>query len=152
MNKLRSLLLSLGLGAGLMYFYDPDQGRRRRAQMRDQIDSVKNRSDEAIDKTVRDFQNRSRGWVAEASSIFNRKEASDWVVRERIRSRLGFLSSHPGSIDVEVMEGIAHLSGPILAEDVDGVIAGISTVPGVRNVENRLEVHESPEGDSRFTG
>ena len=30
-------LLTLGLGAAAMYFFDPQQGRRRRARVRDQL-------------------------------------------------------------------------------------------------------------------
>ena len=33
-------LLFLGLGAALMYFYDPQTGRRRRAGLKDQVDST----------------------------------------------------------------------------------------------------------------
>jgi osmotically-inducible protein OsmY len=140
MSKLRSWLITLGLGAGLMYFYDPEQGRRRRAGIRDQVDSLKSRSDDAIEKTARDLQNRTRGWLAEARALVSRQEASDWVVSERARSKIGFLTSHPGSIEVDVQDGTAILSGPILADEVDKLVSGISKVPGIRNVENKLQV------------
>jgi hypothetical protein len=41
MKNLRSWMSAVGLGAGLMYLFDPDHGPRRRAQFRDQIDDWK---------------------------------------------------------------------------------------------------------------
>ena len=36
----RSFLFTLGLGAALMYYYDPLLGRSRRARMRDRLDTL----------------------------------------------------------------------------------------------------------------
>jgi hypothetical protein len=40
MNKGLAVLVGAGMGAGLMYFYDPQMGRRRRALTRDQLISL----------------------------------------------------------------------------------------------------------------
>src|SRR5687768_7198497 len=42
MNKGIALLGGLGLGAGLMYFFDPALGRRRRVVARDQLTAATN--------------------------------------------------------------------------------------------------------------
>jgi hypothetical protein len=75
-NNGLTLIGGIGMGAALMYMLDPDRGRRRRALARDQLAHVAKRVPDALDATARDLQNRTRGLVAEASSIFTSDEAS----------------------------------------------------------------------------
>lgn len=158
MGRLNTLLMGLLAGVGFMYFYDPDMGNRRRALARDRIVSVRNSSDEAIEKGLRDLRNRSRGLLAETMSRFRGDDASDWVLRERVRSELGLVSRHPSAIEVEVMNGAVVLNGHILQEEVDQVIERVSKVRGIQNVDNRLKVHAKPgdipelQGPGRMTG
>jgi uncharacterized membrane protein len=58
-------LVFLGLGAALMYFYDPQAGRRRRADVRNQLDSAQRRLQHARHVVERDARNRYQGLVAE---------------------------------------------------------------------------------------
>jgi uncharacterized membrane protein len=58
-------LLFLGLGAALMYFYDPQAGRRRRAGLKDQIDTAARRLEHGRDVVLRDARNRMDGLRAE---------------------------------------------------------------------------------------
>src|SRR5512146_520769 len=59
--KLKTLLVSLGLGAGLMYFLDPQQGNRRRALVRNRVNGVVNSLDYSLDTATPDMRNRTRG-------------------------------------------------------------------------------------------
>ena len=145
MGRLKTILGSFGLGAGMMYFLDPERGDRRRALVRDQITSSKNDLDDFLEKANEDLQNRTRGLLAETTAMLNRGQAPDWVVAERIRSQLGRVSRHPSAIKVDVQDGDANLSGPILSDEVDRVISHISHVRGVRKVENHLDVHDTPD-------
>ena len=49
--NLKVLLTGLGVGAGLMYFLDPRHGNRRRALVRDKVNSTVNRIDDSIEVT-----------------------------------------------------------------------------------------------------
>jgi hypothetical protein len=62
------LALIAGASAGLaaMYFLDPEQGRRRRVQLMDQIHKYSRISSERLDSTIRDVRNRSEGLAIEA--------------------------------------------------------------------------------------
>ena len=62
-------LLYLGLGAALMYFYDPQAGRRRRADLKNQVDSAARRLEQTRDVVVRDARNRAQGLAAEGRSL-----------------------------------------------------------------------------------
>ncbi len=61
-----TFVVGAGLGAGLMFFFDPRQGRRRRALARDKVGSRLRRAGDALDARTRDIANRARGVVAEA--------------------------------------------------------------------------------------
>lgn len=64
MNRAIALLTSAGLGAGMMYFLDPNRGRARRAQIRDRMIRATHRIEDARDTVVRDARNRMRGLAA----------------------------------------------------------------------------------------
>lgn len=134
-----------GTGAALQYLLDPDRGARRRALVRDRIVHLAHVTREGAGETWRDARNRSRGARAMVRSITCRG-GDDGVVEERVRAELGMLVSHPGSIEVEAREGRVTVSGPILASEVDDLLAGVKKVRGVREVENRLQIHERAEG------
>jgi hypothetical protein len=59
---------AFGLGAALMYFYDPANGRRRRATVRDKTVSGANEAIESVESTARDLRNRGQGVLAEVKS------------------------------------------------------------------------------------
>jgi hypothetical protein len=137
------LLGGIGIGAGLMYLLDPRLGRTRRAYLRDQAVGLWHDAQEEADKLRRDAANRARGVAAEARSWFAREAVPDRVLTERVRSHLGRVVSHPGALEVSATGGRVTLSGPILAHEVERVLGCVRAVPGVREVDNRLEAHES---------
>jgi hypothetical protein len=68
-NNIALLLGGIGLGALLMYLFDPDRGRGRRARLSDQLTSKVNRLGEAAQAKGRDLRNRAQGILHEAGSI-----------------------------------------------------------------------------------
>jgi uncharacterized membrane protein len=150
--KGRHLLIGLGAGAGLMYLLDPDRGRRRRAQIRDEATHLMNAADKAIGKVSRDLNNRFTGLEAEVKSLFTSEPASDEVVVARVRTALGRLVSHPHAITVECEEGKVTLSGAVLEHELDRLLGGVLAVNGVTEVEERLEAHEIAGGISDLQG
>jgi uncharacterized membrane protein len=143
MNKAMAMISSLGIGVGLMYFFDPDRGKRRRAEVRNKVRHAANKTDDAIGKTSRDVANRFSGIVAEAESLFfSRGKPIDQVLVARVRSKVGRLVSHPSSIEVKAAEGRVILSGPILAKEVDSLLEHVSAIRGVTSLENQLDVHQ----------
>jgi uncharacterized membrane protein len=145
MNKGLTLLSSAGLGAGLMYILDPNHGRRRRALLRDKLNSAAKKASQAVEVTARDLSNRAQGLAAEAVSKFADDVVPDEKLAARVRSELGRVVSHPGAIEVEANQGRVRLSGHVLARELDDLLSAVSAVPGVRQVDNRLEVHETPD-------
>ncbi|MBX6315226.1 MAG: BON domain-containing protein [Isosphaeraceae bacterium] len=153
-----TLLKGVGIGAGLMYLFDPEMGRRRRALVRDQWIHLSHKLEDTLRKGMCDLSNRLQGVMSEGLSLFSTHEAPDRVIEERVRAALGRVVSHPSAIEVTAHNGHVVLSGPILASEVDRLIATARSVWGVTGVEDRLEVHEQPgnhpalQGGHRRTG
>jgi hypothetical protein len=65
MNRLTKMLTGLALGAAGMYFLDPQQGKRRRASMRDQWMHLKSQTPKQMEKKMRHLQNQAKGLMHE---------------------------------------------------------------------------------------
>jgi uncharacterized membrane protein len=132
------------LGAGAMYLWDPQQGRRRRALLLDQINSLGHSIPQALEVAWRDLANRAEGTVAELRHLVESDDVSDAVLCQRVRSKAGRYVSHPSALEVDAADGCVVLSGPVLAHEVDDLLCAVQSVRGVCSVENHLEVRESP--------
>jgi uncharacterized membrane protein len=157
MKKDWTLLIGgIGLGTGLMYLLDLDRGRRRRASLRDQMTHAAHATEECWETTFRNVRNRAQGVAAETRARLQREETSDEVLIARVRTALGRAVSHPRTIQVSAEAGQVSLGGSVPGNEVNGLLAAVARVRGVRNVENRLEVHSQfedvpalPGGSSR---
>jgi predicted phosphoribosyltransferase len=128
-----------------MYLLDPNRGTRRRNIMRDKVVHARRLAREGWEATSHDLVNRSRGLAAAARSRLSPDDADDWVIEQRVRAALGRVVSHPSAVAVNASEGRVTLSGPVLADEVEGLLACARKVRGVEEVQNRLAVHESGE-------
>jgi hypothetical protein len=144
-KNLPTVVKGAALGVLTMYLFDPSTGRRRRALVRDRLIRLRKPAKEAIRVTARDLKNRTLGTVAEGRAALFEDRVDDSVLAERVRSKLGFVVRHPASIDVVANDGVVTLSGPVLTDEVQRLIAGVAAVRGVRDVENRLDVHETSD-------
>jgi uncharacterized membrane protein/osmotically-inducible protein OsmY len=138
------VLGSIGLGAGLMYVLDPDRGRRRRAMARDQAVHMVHETGIALDKGLRDLNNRLSGSLIETASLFLPEQAADDVLVRRVRAALGRLVSHPHAIEVQAKNGQLTLSGPVLESDLQRLLTGVRRLRGVAGIKDLLDVHDAP--------
>jgi len=137
------ILASFGLGAGLMYFFDPQTGRRRRSLVRDQYDHLCRRFEEAQRVVVRDASHRAIGLMAQARRAIRHDEpADDAVLAERVRAALGRFTSHPGAIEVSASSGVVSLQGSVLAEEAGMLLDCVAAVRGVERVDDHLTRHD----------
>jgi hypothetical protein len=59
-----ALLGAIGVGAALMYFLDPESGRRRRERMKDQVTHYKTVGMSKTEELVNKAANQTRGAIA----------------------------------------------------------------------------------------
>ncbi len=148
MNAAMKWASAAGLGAGFMYFLDPDRGRRRRALVRDKSTSAWTQSSETAGKAWRDVSNRAQGIAAKGRHLIGRVQGStdDQVIESRVRSRLGRATNHPAAINVTVTDGHVQLNGAVLEHEHHAVLQAIRSISGVTSVEDRLIRHQTAEG------
>jgi hypothetical protein len=143
----------LATGAALMYLLDPSRGGYRRSIVRDKAARLYNTAGGALGATGRDLYNRATGLAAETRSRVRPDEpVDDETLAQRVRSRVGHEVSHPHAVDIVVREGCVIVQGPVLASEVDNLLSCVRSVPGVRNVESRLEVHPQAGNNPNLQG
>jgi BON domain len=143
MRTVSSAIGGFVLGATVARLLDPRSGARRRAEVLQKSVHTTHEAAEFTGKSLRDLRNRSRGiWHA----LFGpRGPVDDAVLVERVRSRLGRVSSHPGAIEVSVSDGCVELRGPVLATEHQQVIDAVADVRGVSRVDDDLQLHKQPD-------
>ena len=136
--------LGAAIGAVLMYLFDPNTGNRRRSLVRDQLEHARKAAGETAGKRGRDLRNRSQGLVHEVGRRLRPtgEPVDDRKLEARVRERLGRTVANPSSIVVSAECQRVTLSGPVLQEEVDDLLDEVSSVPGVKEVRNLLQVHE----------
>lgn len=154
MRDLLGLLAAAAGAAAVMYYFDPDTGRRRRALLQGRLIGASHDVERTLRGQARYAADHARGVLATGSldRVSQREPQSDAQLRDRVRSRLGRLVSHPGAIDVEVDGGVVRLTGDVLAKELDGLLTQVRDMAGVLRVFNAMTAHDSPEGIAGLQG
>lgn len=120
-------MIAAGLGAaGVMYYFDPDSGRARRARLAGLLGTSRG-------------DGEGPAWQTQG------REVSDARLRERVRLRIDDLVSHPAAIHVQVDNRVVRLSGRVLATEMHGLLTQVRDMPGVRRVINAMAALDSPQ-------
>lgn len=149
------ILLGIALGAGATFLLDPRQGRRRRALIRDRMVRTAREAREFGDAAAKDLRARAQGLSSQLRfprQAWRDSAASDDVLIERVRAKLGRHVSHPHAIRVTAQNGYVTLGGDILASEHGKLLQALRTVRGVRDCADRLDVHASAEGIAALQG
>jgi osmotically-inducible protein OsmY len=135
-----------GVGAGMLaeYLLDPQQGRTRRAKMRDRSARTTHRMSGDLSGMSHNATNRGRGLVMGLRYRVTGRSVDDAVLHDRVRAELGRHVSHPHALQVRVDSGMVTLTGDVLAAEEHGVRRGIKRIPGVKGVHEQWKVHEEP--------
>src|SRR5690242_13160931 len=117
-------LLGFALGAALMYFLDPDAGRRRRTLVREKSARYARETRERQAALARHARNRIHGAVATVRNRLHHDDlVEDSVLLERVRAALGHVVGDPQAVDVRVRCGTVILKGPAREDQVGELVA-----------------------------
>ncbi len=147
-----AVLGGVGLGSALLYFLDPSQGRRRRIHARDKAARAARLGRRDLSQIEHDISNRTLGLIARLRARMRSEPPDDDILKQRVRSAIGHVCSHPRAIEVLVSNGTAWLSGPVLDKEHDRIIRQVGRIPGVRAIEDGLERHLRANGVPSLQG
>ena len=145
MKSLKWNAMLMGAGAFAMYYLDPDRGRRRRVLLSDSFVHGQHVSSRFFARFRRDLSNRAEGTVAETKRFLHRDQPTDDVLRQRIRTLLGRVVSHPQAIEVHCKDGSVELKGWIMSWELDDLRHAVRAVRGVREITSYLHAAEKPD-------
>ena len=135
-------------GAALAYFLDPQNGRRRRHQTRDQLVSLARHGTKRARKLVHHASSDAAGTARRAAHAFRRPEnveLDDATLVDRVESIVFRKHDVPkGQININAENGVVFLRGQV--EDTELVATleeRVRKVRGVKDVENLLHTPES---------
>lgn len=113
MTRLTKMLMGLAVGAAGMYFFDPRQGKRRRALVRDQWTHLKTQVPKQMEKKVRHLQNQAQGMMHEFQGGL--AEGSDRGQMGQSENQSGHMqrdARDPSSVDGQMRGGQEKSPGP----------------------------------------
>jgi len=136
-----------GIGAGFMFFFDPQQGNRRRKMF-------VQRAGGFFRTGVRKGEQASRAVAAETYGVTQKvkhrkeeeKELDDVTLARKVETEIFRDADAPkGQVDVNVVDGVVYLRGEVEGEDmIRDLEKATKKVSGVRAVENLLHTPGAP--------
>jgi osmotically-inducible protein OsmY len=141
---MRKLLGLVGLGAALTYFFDPQQGRGRRAQARDRIAAFFRSRVRQSERIGRAASAQAEGVVQKAKHLQEepKPQPDDVTLTRKVETEIFRDAKIPkGQINVNAENGKIYLRGevgkPELIKDLE---KRARKVQGVQDVENLLHL------------
>jgi len=141
-------LLTMGVGAALAYFLDPDKGKRRRNIARDRLMATMRQTGSQLEDRARYAASTAQGWQQKATQMG--KEAAydlnDSDLAHKVESEL-FRDPNisKGNININAERGTVVLRGQVEREDeINAIERKVRDIPGVASVENLLHLPDSP--------
>jgi len=137
------------VGAGVMYFMDPNRGRARRAWIADKTASCVRTTGHTMRSIGRSLANRCQGlWHDSRETAENMmggaRRIDSEILVQRIRAEMGHLSPNFNLIQIMAdADGTVTLTGNIARYEVDGLLTLLHRMPGVTHVINRMNVSET---------
>jgi BON domain-containing protein len=132
-------------GAILMFVFDPQRGRTRRAKARDQVFGLTRRGGKRLRRTGRKLRSDIGGLGRRVVHRDGVKVFDDVTLAEKVKT---VLFSHPeakGRVSVNVQDGVAVLRGAVdTLDQINDIPHIVADVPGVLGVENLLRIKGAP--------
>ncbi|MGH8468298.1 MAG: BON domain-containing protein [Gammaproteobacteria bacterium] len=133
-------LLLICIGAGLMYFLDPVSGARRRLWLREKWARPSKQEQASLAGAEASGDRVAGAGADDISSAVPNDVATDDELARRVRLALERALPQPPAVEVIAHHGLVILSGQVSAEEQDTMLAFVREVPGVKEVENRIDV------------
>jgi osmotically-inducible protein OsmY len=141
---MRKLLGLIGLGAALTYFFDPQQGRRRRAMAQDRFAAFFRQRARKAEQVGRSVSAQAEGMVEKAKHLQEepKPQPDDVTLARKVETEIFRDAEVPkGQINVNAENGKVFLRGEVgKPEMIRDLEDRARKVQGVQEVENLLHL------------
>ena len=144
-----AILGGLGIGAGLMYLLDPNNGKRRRSIVRDKARKAYHTSGRAAGRWGRKIANRGKGALSEVKARWMEEDVPDSILEARVRSHVGHHVSRTGWVEMTAHNGVIVLTGSLPKQEASTLLAQVEAVRGVKGVDDQLNIQSEGNGRSK---
>ena len=144
---LRWMVLGLGVGASLLFFFDRHRGQDRRLKARHWLSGLLEQTREGLLEQVERLKHRSVGgsepYDPNGPDLDGPDAGQSWMpdrlLKSHIQQALNGLLEQPRQVQIRVRRGFVRISGKVPADVRDEVALCVASIPGVVEVDNRLE-------------
>jgi osmotically-inducible protein OsmY len=144
---MKLLAIGAALGAAIAYFFDSQNGKRRRDMTRDRIVATARGTARRAERTGRGVAASAYGASQKVQHLQEEpKDLDDVTLARKVETELFRPADAPkGDIDVNVEHGVVVLRGEAQSpEMIDELVSRARDVQGVREVENLLHLPGTP--------
>jgi hypothetical protein len=133
-------------GAAAAYAFDPERGRARRAQARDQIFSRFRKAQEGFGKQASYAAGTATGAVKSVATPTGGPDLNDQGLAQKVESVIFRPEDAPkGRVNVNVEQGVVILRGEVeTQEQIDSLVTSAEHVEGVESVRNLMHLPGEP--------
>jgi BON domain len=137
---MRIFVFGTAIGTLLAYFFDPQNGRRRRALFVDRSVAGARSGGRQAARTGAGVASRAYGVKQQVKHRHEEpKDLDDATLADKVRTEIFRDADAPkGDVVVNVQDGVVQLRGEVEPELTDALVAQAGAVEGVRDVENLL--------------
>jgi osmotically-inducible protein OsmY len=143
----RGFVLPAAIGAGLMFFFDPDSGNRRRAMARDRAAGFFRRGVRRTERAARVAAAKAYGLSQKAQHLEEQPmDFDDATLAHKVETEVFRDPDVPkGKVNINAEDGVVYLRGEVeswgLANDLEDAARKVA---GVKDVENLLHLPDQP--------
>jgi BON domain-containing protein len=143
---MRKLLTLGGLAAGLMYFFDPEQGNRRRKELVQRIGGLFRSGMTRGERAGRAVTSQAYGVTQKVAHVREEpKDLTDETLKNKVETEIFRDAEAPkGQVDVNVIDGVVYLRGEVEQDMAKDLENAARKVAGVKDVENLLHTPGTP--------
>jgi osmotically-inducible protein OsmY len=150
MSRLITFLFGVGIGAAAAHFLDPQSGRRRRQEMREQAVSKAQATAGQAVSTAHYAAGKAKGATSTVTpGGTGLEEPDDVTLARKVETEIFRAPDAPkGDVSVDVQRGVAHLRGEVADEQwITRLGQEAEKVEGIKGVENLLHRPGTPAPD-----
>ena len=132
-------------GAAVAYFLDPERGRARRSQTKDQVAAALRRRKADAEREARYREGQAAGAAARAEGAGEPRPQDDVDVTHAVRQAFSAAGVATDDVTIEAADGVVTLRGQVASEDEKRrVEQAAGSAAGVREVQSWLHLPGQP--------